>query len=418
MDSRDIKNLCEAYVAVYDDGLRDEIEYSSMDEDLSFVDDLSDNELIQIMEEIFEETTIDLDECLNSLGFFLSEAVVTRGGQKARERRAATSTARITSSADRRAGKTSERQQKVRIGRLAQAAQTAAEYPGKQARRAATAVAGGARAAAARANTLAGGAASAAAGGAAEAGRKIQSAKEKVKGFLGKVGRAAKAGYRAAKKEFSGQAAREAQGRSDLRSVNRTLRRQARERSGKDTSEFGEEYELDEAMSSYDRNRQRAAQRAAARNEARKSGKTGIVPGVGYVSQRPEKETWTDQGGRERHKTGARMSSLRTQSEEYDFYDLVLSYLLDEGYAETLEDAEVIMVNMSEDWRDEILEDLEQLDEISDRLAKATTRRRKRDVERTLDNYSEPDSHKLATQVSALNRNKELMKRRSQRKGK
>ena len=42
-----------------------------------------------------------------------------------------------------------------------------------------------------------------------------------------------------------------------------------------------EEVEVDEAMSSYDRNRKRAAQRAAERNAARAAGKTGVVPGVG-----------------------------------------------------------------------------------------------------------------------------------------
>jgi hypothetical protein len=62
-----------------------------------------------------------------------------------------------------------------------------------------------------------------------------------------------------------------------------------------------------EAMTSYERNRQRAAQRAAARNAARDAGKTGAVPGVGYVTPRRERETWTDEGGKERHKTGARM---------------------------------------------------------------------------------------------------------------
>jgi len=38
-----------------------------------------------------------------------------------------------------------------------------------------------------------------------------------------------------------------------------------------------------------------------------------------------------------------------------DLYDIILSHLLDEGYAETQEQAEVIMVNMSEDWRDSII---------------------------------------------------------------
>lgn len=44
--------------------------------------------------------------------------------------------------------------------------------------------------------------------------------------------------------------------------------------------------------------------------------------------------------------------------EDYDVYDVVLSHLLDEGYADSVESAETIMVNMSEDWRDSILEDL------------------------------------------------------------
>ena len=42
-------------------------------------------------------------------------------------------------------------------------------------------------------------------------------------------------------------------------------------------------------------------------------------------------------------------------NEEVDIYDIILSHLLDEGYAETQEAAEAIMVNMSEDWRQSIL---------------------------------------------------------------
>jgi len=43
--------------------------------------------------------------------------------------------------------------------------------------------------------------------------------------------------------------------------------------------------------------------------------------------------------------------------EEVDLYDIILSHLLDEGYAETLEAAEAIMVNMSEEWRGEIIDE-------------------------------------------------------------
>ena len=44
------------------------------------------------------------------------------------------------------------------------------------------------------------------------------------------------------------------------------------------------------------------------------------------------------------------------KKEEVDLYDIILSHLLDEGYAETQEAAEVIMLNMSEEWREDIVE--------------------------------------------------------------
>jgi len=84
-------------------------------------------------------------------------------------------------------------------------------------------------------------------------------------------------------------------------------RREAEFKAGLGTKKEEFEAWLDEAMSSYDRNRKRAAQRAAARNAARDAGKTGVVPGVGYVSPRRERETYTDEKGTVRHKSGAKM---------------------------------------------------------------------------------------------------------------
>jgi hypothetical protein len=49
-------------------------------------------------------------------------------------------------------------------------------------------------------------------------------------------------------------------------------------------------------------------------------------------------------------------SAAVLSKEETDLYNIILSHLLDEGYAETQEQAEVIMVNMSEDWREDIVE--------------------------------------------------------------
>lgn len=43
--------------------------------------------------------------------------------------------------------------------------------------------------------------------------------------------------------------------------------------------------------------------------------------------------------------------------EEVHLYDVVLDYLLDEGYADTEENAITIMANMSEEWIDDILDE-------------------------------------------------------------
>jgi hypothetical protein len=50
--------------------------------------------------------------------------------------------------------------------------------------------------------------------------------------------------------------------------------------------------------------------------------------------------------------------SPKKVEEEVDLYDIILSHLLDEGYADTEEAATAIMVNMSEEWRQSIVEDI------------------------------------------------------------
>ena len=177
-----------------------------------------------------------------------------------------------------------------------------------------------------------------------------------------------------------------------------------------------QEVEVDEAMSSYDRNRKRAAQRAAARNAARDAGKTGAVPGVGYVTPRRERETYVDSAGTTRHKSGARMEEVENKeeyldetgkrdqgirdrikmfkkgniehtpprnwdpdanrgkgatvspkqaekrrrkalrSEEFDAFDVILEFLIDEEIAQDIQEANWIMANaITEEQIDEIL---------------------------------------------------------------
>jgi len=61
-------------------------------------------------------------------------------------------------------------------------------------------------------------------------------------------------------------------------------------------------------------------------------------------------------------------------NEQVDLYDIILSHLLDEGYAETPEAAEAIMGNMSEEWRDDIVE----ADSIAAMRERAAKRRKQR----------------------------------------
>jgi hypothetical protein len=52
------------------------------------------------------------------------------------------------------------------------------------------------------------------------------------------------------------------------------------------------------------------------------------------------------------------VGGVRTLTQSYDLYDIILAHLLDEGYADTQEAATVIMANMSEDWRESIVEEV------------------------------------------------------------
>ena len=61
--------------------------------------------------------------------------------------------------------------------------------------------------------------------------------------------------------------------------------------------------------------------------------------------------------GRVARKVSTKAGNLASRlGEDVDVYDVVLDHLLEEGYADTVESAENIMVNMSEDWIDVIVE--------------------------------------------------------------
>ncbi len=56
------------------------------------------------------------------------------------------------------------------------------------------------------------------------------------------------------------------------------------------------------------------------------------------------------------YKLQAKKRTTKVTLEDVDIYDIILSHLLDEGYVDTEKAAQVIMVNMSEEWRESIVE--------------------------------------------------------------
>ncbi len=103
---------------------------------------------------------------------------------------------------------------------------------------------------------------------------------------------------------------------------------------------YNQVYELDEVLDTPQKTQSYAAKNAASAVGAFVRGDTKTLSKRFEGSKRGMKK----------------IENRKDQKEETDLYDLILSHLLDEGYADTYEAAEVMMVNMSEDWREEIVE--------------------------------------------------------------
>ena len=132
---------------------------------------------------------------------------------------------------------------------------------------------------------------------------------------------------------------------------------------------YSQVYELDEAVKGQDSDLRRVASserqtEKAAHSKWKKSSpgtkkkpRFSSVPNTdttasGYADQQSQEISWHDK------KTKGKFIHGMSRNEEVDLYDIILSHLLDEGYAETPEAAEVIMVNMSEEWRESICDEV------------------------------------------------------------
>jgi hypothetical protein len=395
-----ILNLYEAYSAVYNEDLREDLLNS--EEDFSFIDDLSDNELDQVMEEILSED-VELSECFEAFDGVLTEARVDMAARAAARKQYAQQSEKSAKEArGRAAAKEKSERRAERVERIKSSAKRASE----------------------KVKTTAAGVVSAAAGGASEAGRKakagaekvkgkLASAKDRIKGFVKRVGKAVKAGASAAKKEFSGEAGKEAKART----TGRQMRRAARRNASRDTSEFqkapegtsenprigqpGKERKTLPAGRSKTSGTSGSRRASVAKKLA--SAASGEGPS-GTVQQGQPSGTFASKKSREQaRKREARLTANESFElldliiddmiaegyavdlyhayviienldindtyelvesylieERDDLFDVILEYLVAEGYADTNREAINIMANMSEEWREEILSEIDE----------------------------------------------------------
>jgi len=83
--------------------------------------------------------------------------------------------------------------------------------------------------------------------------------------------------------------------------------------------------------------------------------------GYGFKSNDPAVKAKQDARGNQRARAALTPNERKQLNMEFDPYDIILSHLIDEGYADTEDSALVIMANMSEDWRDSICEGMKPL---------------------------------------------------------
>ena len=316
MDFKELRGLCEAYTAVYDEDLRDELE--EMSDEFAGIENLTDEEIDAIVEETIDEMLdegYEFDEVEEIFEEVLSEAAkMDRAAARREYMRAsekAAGEARKRGAAVVRKEKRAEKIAKVKgavksaLGKAKEAAKSGvakAKEAGKEAKFKAVDKPVAAYATKRKLHPAAGMAAR------SKDPEKRRGLRAKVaadiKGRIKKkIAQAQVGAYSAARK--AGQVASDVAGRAKQSAKNL------------------------------------AAKAGRTASAAASAAKSGAKSAVGKAARKVA--------------SGAGRVASRL-GEEVDVYDLVLEHLLNEGYADTAESAEAIMVNMSEEWREEILE--------------------------------------------------------------
>ena len=111
-----------------------------------------------------------------------------------------------------------------------------------------------------------------------------------------------------------------------------------------------------------------AEERSALAKKAR-AGKDIGKPGKGFekVAEKAAKQYGSEEAGK-RVAAAAMFKAQAKEEVETDLFDFILEYLVAEGYADTNQAALAIMANMSEEWKQSIVEQTARIDYVQDKF--------------------------------------------------
>lgn len=313
------QRLYESYAAVYDEELREVL--SEETELLEDIDYLYDDELEEIVDETIDamiEEGFDLDEIEEALEDFISEATVTTGRGGYTKLSSDKRSAPVTTGQGTAMRQQARRTAVVSAARQRQA-QAVKDAPGKAAARVKGAVKSGVAKARKVVDTAAG-------DYAAKHGL-VSSKKGKP------LNRTAIGMKQASKDPAARRGVRSAVvGHLAQRAANKLQR--------------GVDKVKSKALA--------AGQSAVAKTKSSSDAAQAKMQAAGSAAKKSGKSFL----GKVARKVSSGAGKLASRlGEEVDVYDVVLEHLLEEGYAETPEAAQAIMVNMSEEWIASIIED-------------------------------------------------------------
>lgn len=298
MNSKDIRDFYEAYAAVYDEELRDELE--EMVDEFVGIENLTEEEIDAIVEETIDEMIeegYEFDEVEEIFeGVILEMNPYAPAGSKA-----ARQYAKATTASKRGAERSAAR------------AATVAKVKGAV-------------------KSALGKAKEAAKSGVAKVQKTVKDVKQQ-----SHVGAAKYASGRGLM-HGAGLKTQSSKGRAELRSaVAKDIKGRIKKKVAQaQVGAYSAARSAGQAASDVAGKTEQSAKYTAART------KRGVKGAIGALAS----------------KVASKASNLasRMATEEVDVYDIVLEHLCTEGYADTIEAAEAIMANMSEEWRNSILE--------------------------------------------------------------